>query len=86
MLPSSEKEDVPYSVIQPAPLLQCRVGSPCGFTLLTRTRLGMQLPHGGLSVAVRTADVAEHDAAACTHMMNGGYACVFSSSLVFLLS
>eukprot|EP01051_Picozoa_sp_SAG22_P018328 SAG22_NODE_3055_length_1981_cov_1.324655_3_plen_149_part_00 len=71
---SSEKEDLLMSVIMPAPPLDCRVGVECGFVLTTRTSAGLQLPRGGLSVAV--ADAASH-VTPCTDLMDGSYACVF---------
>ena len=75
-------EDLTKSVITPAPPLDCRVGVPCVFTLSTRSELGKQLPHGGLSVAVRIASVAEAEAHLCTDQMDGTYACVFPTAWI----
>ena len=79
---SSEKEDLQNSVLKPAPPLQCSVGEPCLFTLFTRTQLGLQLPHGGLSVVVRTENVAEDEAVSCVDEMDGRYLCTFLPSWV----
>ena len=73
-------QDLQKSVITPAPPLDCRVGEPCGFTLSMRTRLELQLPHGGLSVAVQTGSPAV--TRPCTDMMNGEYLCTFNAELI----
>ena len=68
---SSENGDLTKSVITPAPPLECRVGEPCGFTLSTRTKAKMLLPHGGLSVAVHKTETAA--SVPCTDRMDGTY-------------
>ena len=67
-------------MITPAPPLDCRVGVPCSFTLSMRTRLELQLPHGGLSVAVQTWSPAVTQP--CTDMMNGEYVCAFQAESI----
>ena len=64
-------------MITPAPPLDCQVGAPCGFTLSMRTHLELQLPHGGLSVAVQTGS----SRSPCTDKMNGEYLCQFKPEL-----
>ena len=73
-------QDLQKSVITPAPPLDCRVGVPCSFTLSMRTRLELQLPHGGLSVAVQTWSPAVTQP--CTDMMNGEYVCAFQAESI----
>ena len=77
---SNEKEDLQKSVITPAPPLDCQVGVECQFVLSTRTRLGLLLPHGGLTVAVRPA---HSDAQTeCLDNFDGTYLCAFSSGSI----
>jgi hypothetical protein len=52
---TSEHEDLPNSIITPAPPLNCRVGVPCQFQLSTRTPDGVSLSHGGLRVEIEKA-------------------------------
>ena len=79
---SDEKEDLDKSVIRPAPPLDCRVGEPCEFMLSTRTRLGLSLPHGGLSVAVQTGSSPHVNTQLCADQINGSYACTLPSAWV----
>jgi hypothetical protein len=55
---TSEQQDLPNSIITPAPPLICRVGSPCQFQLSTRTSDGVSLSHGGLRVNIEKAYAA----------------------------
>jgi hypothetical protein len=75
---SNEVQDLGKSIILPAPPLNCRVGEPCGFTLSTRTSVGLPLPHGGLQLRVRTANGGND--VLCTDLMDGGYDCQLPSS------
>eukprot|EP01051_Picozoa_sp_SAG22_P001953 SAG22_NODE_82_length_21749_cov_10.719769_10_plen_214_part_00 len=79
---SDQKEALQESVITPTPPLDCRVGTECKFTLSTRTSAGLLLPHGGLSVAVRTAQQSAAEASICSDGMNGAYLCVFPTASV----
>ena len=72
---SDQKEDLLKSVITPAPPLDCRVGTECKFTLSTRTTAGLNLPHGGLAIAIKKA--AGQQVIPCVDAMTGSYICTF---------
>jgi hypothetical protein len=81
---SNEVQDLSQSIILPAPPLNCRVGEPCGFTLSTRTAAALPLPHGGLQIRVRKADmtydIRHMTDMLCTDQMDGGYDCQLPQS------
>ena len=77
---SSETVDLTKTLIVPVPPIQCAVGSPCQFTVVTRTEQGDHVTRGGKNIVVEPTvwlgedDISEEQIS-CADAKDGSYQC-----------
>eukprot|EP01046_Picozoa_sp_COSAG06_P033642 COSAG06_NODE_3449_length_5328_cov_195.391745_1_plen_922_part_10 len=84
---SSEEEDLDKTTIDPPLPMDCTVGEECLMRVITRTRDGERVAHGGLTVSVRrvnasAVDHAVYSTTKATDERDGSYTVVFPADWV----